>query len=438
MRSAGIPALRLKRPSQVFYGWWMVGITVFSLAVIIAPVFQGMTLFFVALQRQFGWSHTLLSVAFSLTRAEGALLGPLEGFLTDRLGTRRMILIGYIIAGAGLVAFSFIQNIVGLFIVFVVIFTGVGLGGFIPLMSALNHWFIRRRSLAMAIGLTGINLGGLLMPAMAWAIIAVGWRTTALGLGIAVWLLAVPIASLVRNRPEDYGLRPDGDPPLEPSGRETTTQDGTSRGYDGSFSVGEALQTSAFWVITASHGFSAIAAITIGIHIAPALTNDSGMSLQMAATIILAFGVMAAVSQVVGGLIGDRFPKPPLIATYIAIQASGILVVATIHTVAGAFIFALLYGIGFGGRVPLLTAIRGDYFGRRNFATILGVSQAPMNLVMMGAPIAAGYLFDRLGSYTVPFLILAGLNLLGASMILLARKPALPVHQGGRGPKPGV
>ena len=86
----------------------------------------------------------------------------------------------------------------------------------------------------------------------------------------------------------------------------------------------------------------------------------------------------------------------------------------------------------------MLTAIRGDYFGRRNFATILGVSQAPMNLVMMGAPIAAGYLFDRLGSYTVPFLILAGLNFLGASMILLARKPALPVHQGGRSPKPGV
>ena len=102
------------------------------------------------------------------------------------------------------------------------------------------------------------------------------------------------------------------------------------------------------------------------------------------------------------------------------------LVATTIQTVSGAYLFAVLYGVGLGARIPLLTAIRGDYFGRKNFATILGVSQVPMNLAMVGAPIAAGYFFDTLGSYTIPFLGLAMFNFLGAALILIARKPVLP------------
>jgi len=128
----------------------------------------------------------------------------------------------------------------------------------------------------------------------------------------------------------------------------------------------------------------------------------------------------------VGGFLGDHLPKRPLISAAIAIQGAGMLIAATIQTIEGAYLFAVLYGIGLGARVPLLTAIRGDYFGRRNFATIMGVSQVPMNLFMVGAPILAGYFFDTLGSYTIPFLGLAILNFLGAGMILLARQPILP------------
>ena len=412
---------RLKGPGQVFYGWWLVGITLFTLTAIITPIFQGLGFFFVALERHFGWSRAVLSVPFSLSRVEGAILGPIEGYLVDRFGSRLIILIGLTILGAGFVGFSMVQGVLGYYITFLVIFAGAGLGGFIPLIAAINNWFHRHRTKAMAIGMIGINLGALLAPFIGRAMDLYGWRTLALWLGIGVWLFAIPIALSVRNRPEDYGQRPDGD---SISDRLEYLEEG---GLDDEvdFTVREAVRTVAFWGITAAHGFSAIASVTIAVHIVPAMT-DIGMSLPQAGTVVLTYGVSGGIAQLAAGFLGDRLPKQPLICISVAIQGLGMLAAATIMTFTGAYIFAVLYGIGLGARVPLLTAIRGDFFGTRSFATIMGVSQVPMNIAMVGAPIAAGYLFDTLGNYTIAFLALAMFNFLGAGMILISRKPAVP------------
>ena len=419
--------LRLKSPNQVFYGWWLVGVTLFTLTAIITPIFQGLGFFFVALERHFGWSRAILSVPFSLSRVEGAILGPIEGYLTDRFGSRLMILIGLGILGAGFVAFSMVEGVLGYYITFLIIFAGQGLGGFIPLIAAINNWFHRHRTKAMAIGMIGINLGALLAPLVGRAMDVYGWRTLALWLGISVWVLAVPVAMSVRNRPEDYGQRPDGDSVVYT--REDSIDAGPDEEVD--FTVAEAVRTMAFWGITAAHGFSAIATVTMAVHIVPAMT-DIGMSLPQAGTVVLTYGVSGAISQLAAGFLGDRMPKQPLIAVFVGVQGLGVLVAATIMTFTGAYIFAVLYGIGLGARVPLLTAIRGDFFGRRSFATILGVSQVPMNFAMVGAPIAAGYLFDTMGNYTIAFLVLAMFNFLGAGMILVSRKPALPERRRAR------
>ena len=415
--------LQLKRPNQIFYGWWLVGLTLLTLTSIITPIFQGLGFFFVALERNFGWSRAVLSVPFSLSRVEGAILGPIEGYLTDHLGSRRMIILGLGILGAGFIGFSMVQGVVGYYITFLVIFAGAGFGGFFPLIAAINNWFNRHRTKAMAIGMLGINLGALLAPFIGRAMDVYGWRALALLLGIGVWVAAIPIAALVRNRPEDYGQLPDGD-------HVDTTIESRARAEpdDVDFTVGEAVRTLAFWGITAAHGFSAVASVTIAVHIIPAMT-DIGMSLPQAGTVVLTYGVAGAISQVAAGFMGDRLPKQPLIFASTTVQGLGMVVAATITTFSGAYLFAVLYGIGLGARVPLLTAIRGDFFGRRNFATILGVSQVPMNFAMVGAPIAAGYIFDTLGSYSLAFMGLAVFNFLGAGMILISRKPQAPARQ---------
>ena len=96
----------LRRPSGVFYGWWLAGLTAVTLALVISPIFQGIGVFFFALERDFGWSRAALSVAFSLARAAEAVIAPTAGYLTYRLGTRRLVFIGYIILGFGFILFS--------------------------------------------------------------------------------------------------------------------------------------------------------------------------------------------------------------------------------------------------------------------------------------------------------------------------------------------
>lgn len=414
----------MKNRKPIFYGWWIVALTVLTMSVVITPIFQGLGAFFVSLERHFGWSRTTLSGAFSLSRAEGAILGPLEGYLIDNLGSRMAVLIGLTILGAGFIALSFTDSILWFYISFLIVFAGAGIGGFMPLIAVINNWFIKKRTRAMAIGMTGINLGGLLVPVLTFAIVSIGWRTTALYLGIGILILVVPIAYAIRNRPEDYGLRPDGiqEDPAETNSISNHTYDDIEE-FD--FTVKQAIKTKAFWAITAAHGFSAVSAVTITVHIIPALT-DMGLSLQAAGLIVSIYTSVGVVFQLIGGYIGDKFHKPKIIAVFVSIQAFGMLFAALAPNITGALLFAVLYGAGFGGRIPLLTSIRGEYFGRKNFATIFGVSQVPMNIATMLAPIMAGIFFDSLGNYFIPFLGLAILNFIGAVAILSASKPVHP------------
>lgn len=407
----------------MFYGWRIVGISVVALAFIGGATFQGLGIFFVALEREFGWSRTLLSGAFTLSRAEGAFLGPLEGYLTDRLGSRRMVLIGMAVLGIGFLLLGFVKSPVAFYVAFLIMFTGAGLGGWLPLMTAINHWFVRHRSKAMATGMTGFNVGGLLVPVLAWAIIRFGWQATAIGLAVAAWAIAIPIALVVRGRPEEYGLHPDGDL-VDASGAEQALAQGASEAKDADFTLLEAMRTRAFWLITISHSLAVAAFATIAVHIVPALT-DMGLSLTIAGLVVATYTFTGVVFQLVGGVLGDRFPKPPAIAIFVTIQAAGMVVAATMNTLPMVFLFAALFGAGFGGRTPLLTAIRGDYFGRKNFAVIMGSSQLVINLATMAAPLLAGYFYDVKGSYTLPFLGLAVLNLMAAVAILPVTKPNL-------------
>ena len=153
------------------------------------PLYHAMTVWSVALESHFGWSRTQLGFALTLTRIEGGIMGPVEGYLTDRLGTRRMVLIGLIFLGIGFLIFSQVTNLWMFYIAFVVMALGQGLGSWLPLMTGINNWFIRRRSTAIGWASLGSRLGALiLVPLIAWAVDPeqdrLGWYRTALILAI--------------------------------------------------------------------------------------------------------------------------------------------------------------------------------------------------------------------------------------------------------------
>ena len=436
-------------PRRVFYGWWLVGVAAFMLTLMSLTVFRGVGIMLVSLERKFGWGRTELSGAFSLGRVEGAILGPIEGILVDRIGTRRMVFIGYILMGLGFIWLSRIEplgdlgllqwlgftlavlpfnsiddTLLHFYLSFIVITLGSGLGGWLALVAMINNWFNRKRSMAMAASMSGIHVAGVLIPL--FALLVERYDLDAVALGVGILLLAVigPVTKVIRTRPEDMGLSPDGG---VPSSRAANAPSDDADADEPNFTVRQALKTPAFWILTIAQVSSSVAIVTLALHLVPKLTDPAtGMTLPQAGTVELAYTLAALPAQFISGYFADRMPKTLLIAFLMAIQATGILIIALFDGVPMAYLFALLYGIGFGGRVPLTTAIRGEYFGRKSFATIMGVSQLPMNLAMIFAPLFAGYMYDTTRRYVVPFTIFSALCYFGAVLMLFVRKPAPP------------
>ena len=420
-----------------FYGWWMVLVSAVIMALGVVPLFHGMAAWFPVLETRFGWSRAQLSLAFSLTRVEGSIMGPAGGYLIERWGPRRMVLVGLLILGAGMLALSRVQELWHLYGAFIIMSTGVGLGTWLPAMTVLNNWFIQQRATAMAWSMAGISLGGILViPALAWAIDPEEfgpdrWRPVAAGMGVFILLVAWPISALVRNRPEDYGQNPDGR-------REAV---GEARALGGqSVSPGEpdytwqqALRTRNFWLITLGHAGSSIVITTLMVHMGSMLNLDRGLSLQTVGWVVATTTAVGALFTLVGGYVGDRVSIRVAVFGFSAIQAVAIFILLQVHSASTAFLFAVVLGVGFGGRVPLTTAIRGVYFGRRAYASITGMSMVPMNILFFIMPLYAGYMHDRTDSYSIPFITVAAVCLVGSCLFLLLGEPRpLNSSPGGR------
>ena len=434
---------RGKRP-RIFYGWWLVGITGLVMSLGSVPLFHALGVWSVALERQFQWSRTQLSFAFVLSRAEAGFFGPVEGYLSDRLGTRRMVLIGLAILGPGYFLFGQTHSLWMFYLTYVIMSVGNGLGSWIPMVTALNNWFLRRRATAVAWANVGNRLGALmLIPAIAWAVDPdadrLGWRITASIMGGIVLSLAVPLYLVIRNRPEEYGQYPDGRPIPEeqtPTGT-PATQSSPTDGQAAGLTVREALRTPAFWLVSFGHAFTVALLVTLSSHLALMLTDEEfGLSLQTAAWVITTYIATSMVCHPIGGYVGDRLPKNWTIFVSSVIQGASVFAITLTHSVPMAFVFAVVFGIGDGGRNPLTLAIRGDYFGRRAYATILGMSQIPMNITILMAPLLTGVYRDVWGSYNPPFLAMAVVSVLGGLMFLFSKNPMTQRSRAGT-PAPG-
>ena len=425
----------MARVRGIYYGWWLTAIGGFILIITSVPIFHAMTVWAVAMESHFGWSRTQLGFALSLTRVEGSLSGPVAGYLTDRYGTRLMVFTGLLILAAGFFLFSQVQNLWMFYLAFLVMSLGNGQSGWLPVMTLLNHWFVRNRSKAMAAAMSGMVLGALvLVPAIAWAVDPeqdrLGWRMTAGIAGIVVLVSAFIIPRLIRNRPQDHGLLPDGDSPDNaaetPSQRRLRRTSRTgSRQVEQDFTTRQALRTPAFWFITFGHGFGSMVILAVFSHLG-LLLEDKGFGVQTTGWIVAVYTAVSLVFQLLGGYLGDHLPKNVTLFVFTSLQGAAVVLLAFTSSLGGFYLFAILFGAGFGGRNPLTTAIRGEYFGSAAFGKILGISTVPMNVLLLTAPPMAGYMRDVQGNYDTAFLILAVLNFIGAALFLVARKPRLP------------
>ncbi len=407
----------------VFFGWWLLGAGTVVMVMQGGLYAYGFPAFFVPLAATLGTSRGALSLAFSFTRLESSLLGPIEGYMIDRFGPRGIMYIGFALLGLSFILFSFVTSLLGFYLVFPIIALGASLSGFLPVITAVNNWFSRRRGLATGICSAGVNVGGVLVAMVAFSISIYGWRTTAVLIGLAIWLLGLPLTAMMRHKPQPYGYLPDGDDPDAPPG--SSADGGPDAEEAPDFTPMQALKTPAFWFIASAHGFSLFIVGSVSIHQIPLLV-DAGISFETAASILAFMTLVAMVGRVAGGWLGDVMGRKLILVVCFLLMSAGVIVLATAQTVPQAMLFAVLYGLGYGARAPILIAIRAEFFGPRNFATIMGLSQPVMVIGSFFGPIAAGFAYDAQGSYQMVFFVISVINLIGAGLVFFIKKPDIP------------
>ena len=410
---------RVLRPAgRVFYGWWMVGAGAGILWLSALLWMHSYGAYVVFLQADFGWSKTVLGIAFALTRIESGILGPVQGWLADRFGPRIMMSIGTVIFGIGFMLFAGIDSLLGFYLTFALMALGSSLGGFGTLAVSLVNWFTRHRAKALALSQLGMSIGGLSVPLIIWCLEAFGWRATAFYSGVVVLLVGLPLVQVFRHRPEERGERPDG-VPLDPA-----ALDGRAHGPSGrDYTAREAMRTWPFWLISVGHAVALLSVSSIMVHLVPHLTGDLGYSLPLSGLAVALVTGFLLVGQVAGGYLGDKFNKRLICTLCMIGHGLALLLIAHAASALAVIVFAALHGLAWGMRGPQMMALRADYFGASSFGTIMGFSSLVVMLGMALGPVIAGYMADLSGSYESGFTLLALLCLLGSACFFVATPP---------------
>lgn len=401
----------------MFYGWWIVLIGCIQDAVKGGTFNTGFTLYFLPVLNELHLSRAATSLPFSLAKLESALEGPLVGYLIDRFDVRVMLVVGTTLAGLGFMLLSLTSS----YLFFVLVFIGPLSFGFQAgfnqaTMAVVNHWFRRKRGLAMSIVQTGQAIGGVLIfPLVALAVLKLGWRPAAFLSGLVV-LMLLPLVLLIRRSPESMGLLPDGERgpspgSLRPAHRLRDAQE---------FTAGEALRTPAFWLLAAFHGLRNIPYSGVSVHLVPLLVWK-GADEPTAAFFVVLTALSTVVVRPLTGWLGDRQSKQKIGAAGVFLGALGLVVLATSEGALWPLVFfAVLFSFG-DGINSVTWALVGDFFGRTHFATIRGWISMVQSFASMPAAVFTGWIYDRTQSYT--YALIAFIICYGAAGLILWLMP---------------
>ena len=406
---------------KIFYGWWIVLATNLICLIGFGTWLYSFGVFFKPMMNEFGWTRAMTSGAASLRSIEGGVAGPIVGWAVDKYGARRVIMFGGFVSGLGFAMMPFVNSLLGFYIAYgIVVSIGMSAMLYLPAFTVIAKWFTRKLSRALAVLSLGAGLGGLICaPAAALVISHFGWRTAFLGIGVLIWVVVIPLSLVVRERPEDMGLRPDGDPPDPESDAAWKGDDANAAGAS-DYTLKEALVSSAFWIIALTFFFSSLSHSVVFVHAIPALT-DAGITAEMAAFSVGLLTVVSIAGRLSFGYLGDFVDKRYLFLFAYILQGGGVLILIVAQEMLTVYLFVAVFGVGFGATVPLLASIRADYFGRAALGKIQGFMSPVTMVAGATGPVSAGYLFDTTGSYDSAFLAVGLLTIAGGFIILLAK-----------------
>ncbi len=424
--SAETPSSQHPKP-RFFYGWYIVFI-VFMTSLLTAGIGGwGLSFFLIPMSEEFGVSRTEFSAITLFRLAPLPFLPFLGSFVDKKHGARILVVGGSIAAGVILIATSQVQTIWQFYIVYGIFFSFAQftIGGQLVGPAVLAKWFVKRRGRVMAISAIGISGGGFVIsPAAGWFIENYDWRVAWVFLGIVMIISIAPAGALfMRRQPEDLGMLPDGMSPEEAANAQGTPGGGI---LEYSWTRREALRTPAMWLLLGVQTFGGIALMPTLFH-QVSYIQDKGFSLSEATTVAFTTAAFAILGKLVYGFLAEKIHIRWALVFCLIPSGISLALLVVAGNMELLYVYAVTHGLTMGGWAPLMNVVWAVYYGRQHLGAIRGLVTPVGNVLGAITPMWCAWMYDRLGSYDVPFLTLAASWALGGIVMLFAMPPKVPV-----------
>ena len=420
--------------SRIFYGWWIVHAYFLINFYWDGTLLLGLSALFNPIRDALGLTATVTTVAISMRQGVAVVGSPMVGYVFDQIGPRALMLIATISTAGGMTLLAFADSTWAFFLAFAISSFGfvIFVAGTGP--SAVALWFVRRRGLAMGIIIAGAGVGAFLVPAIVWLEGEWGWRVAIIVIVIGLMAIGIPTSLLLRHRPEDYGLRPDGDLPGVKAHAERSSSthppDAMRPGQD--FGFGETMRSQAFWLLAASYGIGALGFSSAMLFIIPHL-EETGFSRTTGGVTVAVMGIIALIGTVGLGWLSDYVEQRYLIMLAYLFQGGGLVVLAYASSTWHLVPFAVLFGIGSQSSIPIISSLQARYFGQAHYGKIQGMLTSTFAIGSTGGPILGAAVRDITGTYTPIFVAYAaatGIAILAMAMVRPPRRLGAPYAAG--------
>lgn len=415
------------RQSPIYYGWYIVGAGAISNLLTVGITVWGFGLFIEQFRTEFGWSVKAIALGYSLRSLETGVLSPVTGYLVDRLGPRRSSVIGAVLMAASFFVFARVDSLPMYYAGSAIMALGQSIGGISSFTRAIMVWFYTKRGQAMGVMFMGNAVGYFTPIVMASLMAAAGWRETLVISGIIFLVAGVPLALLVRDRPEDMGFLPDGLPLPEGAlpGKGAATQRRSSRpASESGMEVKEVLRVPAFYLMLMTGAVEGLAHGPWSTFNFPHL-QTAGFSMKEAGYIVAGYGLCQIPLRYGIGVLADRVGRRRMYTYHYLVWAMGQLCFAFVSPARLWLVpvYWVVQGVAHAANIAGRDSLVADYFGTKRFATIRGLRQSMLLPISILSPLMVGAMFDRWGNYQMAFTLLAMAGATGAIWLSLIRRP---------------
>ncbi len=399
---------------HLHYGWVIVIIGACMLAAY-ATVIYTFGIFLRPLTMEFNWDRGALSAALSMTMLVSGGLGILAGRLSDTYGPRPLATIGGLFIGIGFLLMSQVSSLWQVYLIWGVLFGAGGGCYLVPIASTIPRWFAKKRGIAVGITVAGFGLGGVISAPLAqWLISSYGWQQAFIILGLITSIIIIPLAQFMKHSPQRVGLKPYGE-------NGTVEDKQSSASIVGGFSFKQAIKTSRLWLFGLILFCFFFTELVIIVHIAP-YAVDIGISAIVAASLVSIIAGASVIGRFSIGFVSDRIgARRALTACLVTVTLALIWLLFSKESWM-FYVFTVIFGVAYGGIVPLQPIVVADLFGLSSLGTIFGAVHFSGAIGgALGAPLA-GSIFDVTGSYNLAFLICVIIGALGIILSLILLK----------------